>query len=245
MTDLALETSAELVHANPALPLSPEEAREAMTTYQAISRALIEPADDIQVIETRKGPREFPKRSAFQKLANAYRVSTRIVARELTHDEQGALLRCDAIVRATHPDGRFAEGDGACSRGEERFQRGGEKIDHDLPATAVTRATNRAISNLVAFGAVSAEEATATDTTPAVSELPSWAEEYGDVGQVAGWLVDILTAAGVDDAATTTKGIGQRVREVCEGAIPVCVAVSIARIHEAVTDAAVDAEVAP
>jgi len=179
MTDTATpETvNAELVPRMHTGPLSPDQAREAQRTYQEISQALIDPAEDLQTIRTKAGPRTFPKRSALQKLANAYRVSTEILQRHTTYDDDGQLVRCDAIVRATHPDGRYADGDGACSRTEDRFKTGGDKIDHDLPATAVTRATNRAISNLVAFGAVSAEEVTeGTDAGAPAAEVPEWAQ---------------------------------------------------------------------
>lgn len=252
MTDLEHMTTDLVVSGTHALPLGPDEAREAMRTYQEISRALIVPADDMQTIRTSKGPREFPKRSAFQKLANAYRVSTAILSRELTHDDAGALVRCDVIVRATHPDGRFAEGDGACARSEERFTRGDDKIDHDLPATAVTRATNRAISNLVAFGAVSAEEASEVDAgtnaaptnAQAVPELPSWAQPFEDVSAVAGWIVDILKGAGDEQAAEQTSRVGQAIFDEADGAIPRIVATTIAHLHRIVTAATPDGRAA-
>jgi len=132
---------------------TPELAAEAMRLYQEISRALLT-ADDM----TRIGRKEFPNRSAFQKLGNAYRVSTKIVRDEDDYDPDGRLVRSKITVRATHPDGREAEGDGRCHIQEKGSAANDPKSEHDVHGTAVTRATNRAISNLVAFGAVSAEE---------------------------------------------------------------------------------------
>ena len=217
-TDLAVSPSGA-----PMIPPSAEEARRAMEVYQEISHALLTP-QDVQEIKTRKGTSTFPKRSAFQKLANAYRVSTEIVKRELTHDDDGNLLRCDVIVRATHPDGRYSEGDGACSASEDRFAKNREKIDHDLPATAVTRAKNRAISDLVAFGAVSAEEAEAGGTAAgggdAAPSVPTWALPMNDIPGVAQSINDILEAAGVEKRADIVTEIGNTIFKQADGSFP-------------------------
>ena len=240
MTNTDIATAGTELMANPTGPLTPDQAREAQRLYQEISQALIDPAEDLQTIRTKAGPRTFPKRSALQKLANAYRVSTEILQRHTTHNDDGQLIRCDAIVRATHPDGRHADGDGACAASEERFARGGaEKIDHDLPATAVTRATNRAISNLIAFGAVSAEEAEAGEggapTSQEPAPVPPWARHDDDVGTVAGNLVDILKAAGGTDAADKTGDIGQQIFDQCDGGIPRCVSFTVRLLHDQIT----------
>ena len=58
-------------------------------------------------------------------------------------------------VRATLPNGRSVESDALCSRSE----RGKDKVsDHTIMSTAKTRATNRAIAELIGAGEVSAEE---------------------------------------------------------------------------------------
>ena len=48
------------------------------------------------------------------------------------------------VIRAILPSGRFADGWGSCSRGEKSFS----KPNHDIPATAETRAKNRACQDL-------------------------------------------------------------------------------------------------
>ena len=61
-------------------------------------------------------------------------------------------------VRATLPNGRSVESDALCSRSE----RGKDKVsDHTIMSTAKTRATNRAIAELIGAGEVSAEEMSA------------------------------------------------------------------------------------
>lgn len=223
-----------------AAPLTPQQARDAMETYQEISKALINPGEDLQTIHTKTGPRTFPKRSALQKIANAYRVSTQIVSREVERGGDGQILRCSVVVRAIHPDGRFSEGDGVCSRDEERFATSGDKIEHDLPATAVTRATNRAISNLVAFGAVSAEEVEAD----VGNEPPAWAEHIGpnDIKSFGDDLHSLLKAAAGDAAAKGFTEIGQAIFDGCDGGVPRCVAHVVRVLTERAGEAPQQAE---
>lgn len=58
--------------------------------------------------------------------------------------EQGQVKTARFVQRAILPSGRFADGWGSCSRGEKTFS----KPNHDIPATAETRAKNRACSDL-------------------------------------------------------------------------------------------------
>ena len=58
-------------------------------------------------------------------------------------------------MRATLPNGRFVESDGSCDRRESGKR---EMSNHSIKATAKTRATNRAISELIGAGDVSADE---------------------------------------------------------------------------------------
>jgi hypothetical protein len=151
-------STTEIVHVEPLLPMSPEAAEEAMTSYQELTRRVLTP-DDWQGQPGKPG--SFVKRRGWAKLATFYGVSTELVGpTRIERGAEGELLRAYATARATHPNGRHADGDGACSITEPRFasDKGRLKVEHDLPATAVTRAVNRAISNLIGFGQVSAEE---------------------------------------------------------------------------------------
>ena len=147
--------STDLVHVEPLLPMEPDQARAAMAKYQELTGAMLKSEDWQQIPGGR-----FVKRSGFQKIASGYGVSIEIVAEHVDRDDGGAPLRASATVRATHPSGRYADGSGRCAVTESRFAtaKGRAKAEHDIAATAVTRATNRAISNLVGFGQVSAEE---------------------------------------------------------------------------------------
>lgn len=150
-----MSTSTELVQVEPLLPMSPDVAREALAKYRELTNAMLSP-EDWQAIPNGR----FVKRSGFQKIASGYGISTQIASESVDRDDAGKPLRAHAVVRATHPTGRYADGSGSCSIDESRFKGGSgrAKVEHDISATAVTRATNRAISNLVGFGQVSAEE---------------------------------------------------------------------------------------
>lgn len=101
--------------------------------------------------------REFKKKSAWQKLARAFNVDTCIVDKEFQRTKTGAIKEAYYCVRATLPNGRTVESDAMCNRREK----GKDKIkDHDIMSIAKTRATNRAIAELIGAGEVSSEEIT-------------------------------------------------------------------------------------
>jgi hypothetical protein len=75
------------------------------------------------------------------------------VKEERTEREDGTFF-WKIEVKAYAPNGRSCVGVGACDSRERKFAH----LKHDVYATAHTRAKSRAISDLVAGGAVSAEE---------------------------------------------------------------------------------------
>lgn len=151
---------------------------EAQTAYHDLCAALLDRASDYQRI----GTRDFPKKSAWRKLAVAFNVSTHIVDRVYERDERGRIVRAEVVAIATAPNGRTMDGLGACdvtekccvaADGEEcTIQRDRHRHcplgctgrahfsnpSHDLPSTAHTRAVNRACADLFGMGEVSAEE---------------------------------------------------------------------------------------
>lgn len=135
--------------------------------YDNACRALIGP-NDIQ----KDGGREFKKKSAWKKLARHFSISTTIVAQveRFINDESTGESVFVAIctVRATSPWGQVADSVGACGTDEETGKR---KISiADAISTAETRASNRATSNLIAMGEVSAEETTREEREQLVQE---------------------------------------------------------------------------
>jgi hypothetical protein len=141
--------------------MEPEQARAAMAKFQALTSAMLT-ADDWQDIGQ---GRRFVKRSGWRKVATGYTLSCDIVEEEVVdRDDKGEPIRARAKVRVYHREsGRSWEGTGRASTTERKFS----KPEHDVTSTAVTRAINRATSDLVGFGQVSAEELDGTGVVPA------------------------------------------------------------------------------
>ena len=139
---------------------------EQWDAYQKLCKGLLNETDYQEIIVKEKDSegnyvkvkRHFKKKSAWQKLSRAFNVDTKIVDRDIERTKMGRVKEAYYCVRATLPNGRSVESDALCSRSEK----GKEKVsDHTIMSTAKTRATNRAIAELIGAGEVSAEEMTA------------------------------------------------------------------------------------
>ncbi|HEY8536651.1 MAG TPA: hypothetical protein VIL25_09375 [Vicinamibacterales bacterium] len=140
--------------------------------YDRACRALIGPHD----VHRASDGREYKRKSAWRKLARWAGISTEIIRAERWWEDDPDGTRHYAarvVVRATAPWGQTAEAVGLCDTREARFRSAGAraKATHDVEATAATRATNRAISDLIAAGEVSAEEIE-PDGAPAQTPAP-------------------------------------------------------------------------
>lgn len=139
---------------------------EQWDAYQKLCKGLLNDSDYQEITIKEKDEtgnyvkvkRHFKKKSAWQKLSRAFNVDTSIVYRELERTKTGRIKEAYYCIRATLPNGRSVESDALCSRTE----RGKDKVsDHTIMSTAKTRATNRAISELIGAGEVSSDEMTA------------------------------------------------------------------------------------
>lgn len=126
-----------------------EQQKRLAALYDRACAALIGD-NDVQ----REGSRTFKKKSAWLKLGRYFSISTVTVRveREVVDGNFVAIV----TKRAVAPWGQSAEASGACSTDEATGRR--VITVADAIATADTRANNRAISNLIAMGEVSAEE---------------------------------------------------------------------------------------
>lgn len=160
---------------------------KAQHAYHEVCAQLLD-ENDVQTI----GSKAFKKRSAWNKLAVAFGVSTTEVRTVHERDERGRIIRTECVVRAEAPNGRRSDGIGACDLYErccdpetcsklEVWEDSGRPTghthcsypckqahfsnpQHDIPATAFTRASNRAKADLFGMGEVSAEEITGDNT---------------------------------------------------------------------------------
>lgn len=127
---------------------------EALKEYQKIQQALDRAMPDcIMKIQGR----EFRKKHYWRAIATAFNLNVECVKEERTGGDflepnTGYLV----TYRATAPNGRYADGDGSCFSSEKKNSV--QKTAHNIRSHAHTRAFNRAVSNLVGFGEVSADE---------------------------------------------------------------------------------------
>ena len=142
------ETYAVVPVDNAMLPVDVEQAIVEWKAYQELTERLIDKTDYQNI-----GPKRFKKKSAWRKYAKAFNLSCEIIDKIVERGEDGKIQYADFVVRATAPSGRYAEAWASCSRTERAFSH-----DQDIAATAQTRAENRAISDLIGAGEVSAEE---------------------------------------------------------------------------------------
>jgi len=101
--------------------------------------------------------KEYKKKSAWKKLARHFRIDVYEKSHSVVRTEDGNTI-AEVIMLGVAPWGQRVEEIGACTTYEERFKHDKSKGWHDCLATAQTRASNRAISALIAAGEVSAEE---------------------------------------------------------------------------------------
>lgn len=128
--------------------------------YQRLCKELLDDSDYQEYTQKDKKTgktitKRSPKKSAWFKLGRAFNVKTKIVEKEFTLTKTGATQEAYYIIRAELPNGRTVESDGSCSRLEKGKK---EATSHTIRSTAKTRATNRAIGELIGAGEVSAEE---------------------------------------------------------------------------------------
>jgi hypothetical protein len=128
--------------------VSAEVMRESMQLFQNLKASLLDKSRDVATIQGKP----YIKRSGWRKLALAFNVSDEILKEQ--KEEKGNNFVWYISVRVWAPNGRSVVGIGACSSEERNFAH----VQHDVYATAHTRAKNRGLSDLVGAGEVSWEE---------------------------------------------------------------------------------------
>ena len=144
-------------------PVNVDGAVEFWDNYQELTKALLDESDY-------QGT-QFKKKSAWRKYATAFNLSDEIIKEEeIREPDTQQIITSKVWVKCTAPNGRSTVGVGICSIYDkisnkdmsqpsnfmlrQRFS----NAEHDIPSTAHTRAKNRAISDMIGAGEVSAEE---------------------------------------------------------------------------------------
>src|SRR4030095_1989639 len=110
--------------------------------------------------------KEFRKKGYWRAVRTAFGLSVE----SRTPEDQERIVTDDdwgyrVTYRATSPSGNYADGDGCCMASEKNKGRM-TATEHNVRSHCHTRAFNRAVSNLVGFGEVSAEEIEDSDRHP-------------------------------------------------------------------------------
>jgi len=164
------ENTTELVPTNfsAVLPVvSAEQAKAAMKQFNDLKASLLTDDDfcniNGKIHITRKGCRKY---------AFAFGLSDEIIEEHRLDREDGSFV-WEIKVKVTAPNRQSVVGIGLCDSKERKFSH----IEHDVKATAHTRAKNRAIMDLVGVGLdnlVSAEEMSPTlDAEYKVTDTPT------------------------------------------------------------------------
>jgi hypothetical protein len=133
-------------------PADPKRVLEVMRRFEEFKRQALN-QNDFVVLEIGKEKKPYIKKSGWMKYALACQLSLEKRDERLEERSDGSKVY-HYTYRAVAPNGRYADAVGSASTSERTFTH----PDHDVRALAQTRACNRAISNLVAGGEVSAEE---------------------------------------------------------------------------------------
>lgn len=193
-------------------PLDPGEVVEAMRSHQELLRRILDPSD-WQGAPDAKG--SFVKKSGWRKIALAYNLALGRVSEEVERDDSGMPLRATFTAWAQAPNGRRVEATGHCAYAESRFSgpRGNiSKLENDIRATAETRAKNRAISDLIGMGKVSAEEAEADGTNQPFGPIATPAQ-HGQAERAVAYVL------GTTDGAAA-RAVLDTIRDKAGGDLP-------------------------
>jgi hypothetical protein len=139
---------------------TPQDLSEALQKYKSMQEMLDKAMPDC--IMTIKG-KKFRKKNYWRAVKTYFNLSVECVSEEIIklEDDWGYVV----TYRATANNGASCDGDGSCTYSEKDVGEMKATL-HNIRSQAHTRACNRAISNLVAFGEVSADEVYQGDIFP-------------------------------------------------------------------------------
>lgn len=139
--------------------MTPEEAKAWWDGFLRLKRMLLTETD---YMKDKQG-KSYIRKSGFRKLMYAFGLTDKIVSEERTERENGTFY-WRVTVEVSAPNGRTATGAAICDSKEKENKSLPGQLEHNTYTMAHTRAKNRAVSDLVAGGEVSAEEMEAVET---------------------------------------------------------------------------------
>jgi hypothetical protein len=174
-------------------PLEPDEIKKHFDKIQLLKRKLIDPEADMIKI----GNKPYILKSGWRKLSFAFNLSDEILREE--KEERGDEVIYRIWTKVTAPNGRYVVAVGCASSKERKFFHEA----HDPYALAATRSKNRAISDIIGLGEVSAEEMLGVEEKPEVIEVKE--DVKPPPKEVEGWKEKMAGKLKPETTATTTK----------------------------------------
>ena len=159
---VVVDDTTAISHSNQLELIDVEYAEACQKNYLDLVDALLDDQADYQ-----NGKK---KKSAWRKLAKAFNISDEKICDRIIRDENHQIISAYFEVKAILPNGRYSIGVGDCSIFDKvnhndvempsnfELRKRFTNAEHDVIATAHTRAKSRAISDLIGAGEVSAEE---------------------------------------------------------------------------------------
>lgn len=159
---VVVDDTTAISHSNQLELIDVKYAEACQQNYLDLVEALLDEQSDYQ-----SGKK---KKSAWRKLAKAFNISDEKICDRIIRDENHQIISAYFEVKAILPNGRYSIGVGDCSIFDKvnhndvempsnfELRKRFTNAEHDVIATAHTRAKSRAISDLIGAGEVSAEE---------------------------------------------------------------------------------------
>jgi hypothetical protein len=178
MNNLQKESATSLLRIKPTLstplvaPIADiEEILESWRNFNQLKMKLLDDSDFVTLMGEK-----YARKSTFRKLALVFGISTEIKREERVEIKDGYAY--EITMRASSPSGRFMTAVASCHSNERHFSK-----DSDVRAIAQTRATNRAIADLIGWSAPSAEEMMSEMPTdnPSSNQAPTHTDFFDKV----------------------------------------------------------------
>jgi hypothetical protein len=189
-----------------------ERAKASMEAFNKLKSDILK--EDIDKVTI--GKKEAITRSGFSKIALAFNLNTEIV--KINRIPEKGNYTVHVTARASTQYGRYAEATASCEARE--FGSGGIiATTHNIEAKAATRATNRAIANLVGGGILSKEELEADEgKAPVPTKGTPEQQTQGEGKRLISapqvkYVKDLAKKTGVDVAAHVKEKYNQGMLE--------------------------------
>jgi len=183
----------ELAAPSPLPVFSGQQMGEALQAYKGLQAALDKSMPD-QLMKIQG--KDFRKKGYWRAIRMSFNLQVECISdKRVQYTEEPNNWGYEVTYRATAPNGSTADGDGSCTR-EEKSKGRMQATVHNVRSHAHTRAMNRAISNLVGFGEVSAEEVN-RDEQPTRQDRQQAAQQRADTEVIEHRSVEPSNPAGI------------------------------------------------